>query len=228
MTPYHYPFESEFSKQFAEARAKGVVINEWHQPGLRLQEIISHLEGPILEIGGPSDQGYYFLHDVELPSRVIISNVTNTAMRFAPNAGRLQSMIEKIIDGRKVPYQDNSLGMVLSSHLSRVDEPNLDFSTMTDEQQREWSERLERCEKAIKYAADTGDITKEELKLSLRFGIACEVWRALKPGGIYMTDATDEEIKVYERIGFTTLAYIDRLPLDYGTSYYDVVFRKPQ
>lgn len=226
MTTFRYPFDSSFAKQFARAREDGAEIDEWQQPGLDLPELISCLEGPILEIGGPSDQGYYYLRDVNLPSRVIISNVTQNAMPYAPNAKLLQVMIEKIVDGRHFPYEDNSLAMVLASHLSLVDERQYDFSDISDVETEKWTDDMHESEKVLKEAADSGIIDEKVLKVSLRFGIASEALRALKPGGIYMTDATEDEIKVYELLGFTKIASINRQPLDYDKPYFDVVFQK--
>lgn len=214
---YEYPFPSEVAEQAREARAKGLKPDEWHEPRKGIDEVLHQIRGPILELGGPSELGYYFLEGQALPSRPIISNVMPDSQKYSPNREQLNSLTDLIIDGRNLEnVPDDSLGAVLTSYLSEVDGD-------------ETKAQRDRVVTLMEDAANIGEISTELMETSLRLKIAKEVFQKLEPGGLYFTDTSPEELKVQELLGFTSVAVYDRNSTDEtnSTQRYYVVFQKP-
>ena len=230
MTDFYYPYPSTIAKEVIEAKRSNRDIDEWWKPGVDFQKLVAHLSGSILEIGGPTDVGYYFLDNIQLPSRVIISNITQGTLRFTPNKDELDKATEKLIDGRDLPYSDNSLGMVLSAHISLVDDHEHDFSDISDDQLATLNQQIKRSEIATRRMAQMGKIDPETLEVAQRVAIGHEVFAKLQPGGLYITDATPDELKAYHILGFTEIAHIDTHSIDPSTQdvepYYYVVLQK--
>ncbi len=66
-TMYEYPFPSETANQTKAAREAGAKIEDWQAPGVDIGETLKNIHGSILEIGGPTDSGFYFLDGRKLP-----------------------------------------------------------------------------------------------------------------------------------------------------------------
>lgn len=230
MTDFYYPYPSTIAKEVIEAKRTNSEVDEWWKPGVDFQKLVAHLSGPILEIGGPTDIGYYFLDNIQLPSRVIISNIAKGTLRFAPNKDQLDKATETLIDGRDLPYPDNSLGMVLSAHISLVDDHKYDFSDISDDQLAAINQQIEKSQMATHRMAQTGKIDQEALEVAQRIAIGHEVFAKLQPGGLYITDATSDELKAYHVLGFTETARIDAASIDPATEdiepYYYIVLQK--
>lgn len=228
---YYYPYASEQARQAIAAQKQGAKIEEWHKPGNTLQQIITDLSGPILEIAGPTDSGYYFLDSIELPSSVIITNITHEPAPFAPNKAELATRVEQIIDGRRIPYGDATFGAVLAAHLSIIDDHEYDFSNLSDDEGRQLSEQIVATENAERLSVKTGTINEEVIRLSLRFGVAKEVFRVLKPGGLYITDATPAQAKLFEMLGYEKIAWLNLNSIesepDVTEPYFELVLQKP-
>ena len=230
MTVFSYPYPSTIAIEVIAAKRNNIEIDEWWKPGVDFQKLVAHLSGPILEIGGPTDGGYYFLDNIQLPSRVIISNIAQGTLRFTPNKDELDKATEKLIDGRDLPYSDNSLGMVLSAHISLVDDHEYDFSDISDNQLATIDQQIKRSGIATHRMAETGEIDPEALEVAQRIAIGHEVFAKLQPGGLYITDATPDELNAYRVLGFTEIAHIDTHSLDPATQdvepYYYIVLQK--
>lgn len=223
----HYPFPSRYAAELAEARRAGKQPHYWVKPGFDIQARLKGIQGPFIEIGGPTDGGYVFLHDIELPSPVIITNVSDNPLPFAPDSKVLATHVEKVFDGRHLPYPDNSLAMVLAQHLPVVDDQQYDFSSLSDEDDKQLWSIIDRSRELEKQVAATGHITDETLHICLRLAIAKEVYTKLQPGGLYLTDATKDQQKAFQVLGFSVAAEFDRRLLDSSKeSHYDLVFVK--
>jgi hypothetical protein len=214
MPGYTYPYASKTAQEVAEAKEQGIPVVEWHRPGTDLAAIIGGLKGNILEIGGPTDSGYYFLHSITLPTPVIITNLKADGMPFAWNKDELNKHIAQLVDGRHLPYPNDSLAMVLSAHLSLADDSGYDFANLSDEEDKLLNELIAKVEAAEKHAAETGHVDDATLQISLRLAIAAEVYAKLQTGGIYMTDATADQVQALQALGFTKLAELEIHQLD--------------
>lgn len=215
-----YPFPSAIADRVREARKAGLVPDEWHAPSKNISEILGKIQEPILELGGPSDLGYYFLDGQVLPSRPIITNVAPNTLQFAPNAEQLNNLTDLIVDGRSMDtIPDASLGVVLSAHLSDVDE---------DSSLAQADDAATRLKGLMIEARNSKHISEELLELSLRLKIAKEVYKKLKPSGLYFTDVDSDELNTQSLLGFEPIAIYNRGSAEgsSNTDRYDVVFQK--
>jgi hypothetical protein len=88
-----YPYVYEESPKNAVTNPSIIKDYVWQDSGISLEQEINRLgELPIVEIGGPTVFGFYFLNNTELPTSPIISNITDGPMPFHPEAEKLLKM----------------------------------------------------------------------------------------------------------------------------------------
>ena len=120
--------------------------------------------------------------------------------------------------------------MVLAAHLPLVDDTKYDFAALTLNEERAISREIAQAEAAEKHIAHTGELDDRAFVVSLRLAVAREVYRALQPGGLYLTDGTSDQVKALQAIGFTKLAEIDVNQFDSelvgAAPYYELVLQK--
>lgn len=212
MNVFNYPFPSALASQTGEE------IDVWVKPGINLESTLRSVEGPIVELAGPTDLGYYFLDGIALPSKPIITNIQPKTLLYGPGT---DYVLDKIIDGRHTPYKDSSVGMVLSAHLPYINEAAFDFSNkFTHQQEKEYAQLVKEAQLLTKDFADGANIAE----LPLRLAIAKESFRILHPGGLYLCDGSQHDRKGMLRLGFQELAFV-RLKTE---PYYYMVLQKPQ
>ena len=228
-----YPYASTLAERAAVIRAEGGIVGEWHAPGVDLDKEIRSASGPVLEIGGPSAHGYYFLENRMLPSRPVIGNVDQLLMEAEDSDLREDAGIDIILDGRDLPFVDNSLGVVLSSHLPKFDD---EYQVIGPVAEKDFDQQVSAF--AISYAktiledvGQSGHIDSEALRSSLRLAIANEVYKKLLPGGLYFTDCESFEVEAYEAVGFEVLAHLNEnsiVDTDDVSQHLSVVLKKPE
>lgn len=221
----YYPYPSKLAEKVRIAEGVDFKVDEWHVAGVDLGEALSAIKEPILEIGGPTEEGFYFLDKQALPSRPIISN---NSFEYLTDAKINQ--IDLMIDGRDLPFADNSLGMVISAHITKHDTESRSRTPLIDpDEYRKIADfNLAEANSAMKRVAETQVVDDEALKASVRLAIAKEVFAKLVEGGFYMTDGNEDEIKAYKAIGFDMIAYIEEGSLgplfgSYTQDYYMVL-----
>jgi hypothetical protein len=170
-------------------------IKLWRKEGFDLQEEVLVIHGPILEIGGPSIGGFYFLEDIKLPSKPVITNLYKENM-----PEDLQPYIEQIVDGRDLPYDNESQGIILMQALDVAE------STLETINTSEFDEKFMLAEKEMEELA-LGTLNFEDVRHSLRAQIYAEVWRALASGGLFFTNGKVSEAMALKRLGFEVVAY---------------------
>jgi hypothetical protein len=225
---FMYPYASRLASEVRVGRELGLAPDEWHANGVDLDKVFRAIQAPILEIGGPTQSGYYFLDNRPLPSRPVIGNVND---RYYD--GETIPGIDLIIDGRSLPVGNESLGMVLSGHLPKYEVNNSGDREPSEEDIVKDSDfALERANIMMQRVARTGMVSEEALSASLRLSIAKEVYTKLIPGGVYLTDADAFEVGAYEALGFEVLATIDEGSLTALTGddehYLYIILRKPE
>lgn len=219
---YYYPFKSSVAKDVRALRKLGDKERDWRHETIDLDEAFKKTRGPILEIGGPTATGYYYLENRKLSQKPIITNIDEG-----------MGKVNRIIDGRHLPCDDNSLGVVLSSHIPRYDllDPKVHAIKLRFIRQRVWNHRLKKVNKMIADMFEKNYVHKNALKLSLRYAIAAEVFKKLKPGGLYLTDGRKDEVGVLNLLGFVPIAALDEGSLakvtDDDEEVYSIVLQKP-
>jgi len=218
---YYYPFHSSVA---AYNRQKGLTEGKdykvWAKEGFDLQEAVRAIDRPIVEIGGPSEEGYYFLDSLALPSR---PHITNIALPHEmPDSAHL---VEELVDGRNLPYDDGSLGVVLAQAMNHTELGRESINTA--EGNDIFSKALEELN-----AVAVGSLKPEDAVNSLRIKIYLEIRRALQNGGLLISTGRDRDIKALEKMGFELVGYMQDY-IDPSESYggdhgvfYEFVMRK--
>lgn len=186
----------------------------WAEEGFDLKSKLSQIDGPVLEIAGPTHDGYVALDEAAiLPDQVLTSNVS------------LPQETEKLhllADGRKLPLGDQTLSVVLVSALTIIDESvamSYDLS-MLDVAHKEYADYGKGIESDMSHGHE---YQKTHQRNNLRISTMEEASRVLKTGGILIWQfGLPEDIEVArlnglelkERIIGKSKARIDKYSLD--------------
>lgn len=183
------------------------------------------LAGPIVEIGGPTETGYYFLDGLDLGSKPIITNISKNPLPYAPNAKQLSEQVDELMDATKMKYPDKSVGAFLMAGMSL----SSDWWVGLDDPQKQEAEpqfnkefdiaRLEMAQVAA------GILSPDKVVHAQRVKIYLETYRALRKGGLLFTDGGTEEIAILKTIGFKLCALLC-LPEENGVAC-EFVVAKP-
>jgi hypothetical protein len=152
-------------------------------------EALATTEGPIIEIGGPTENGYRMLHD-----RPVFTDTPIVTSNFAC------SRIDKVIDGTAMSgVADGSVGVFLASHMSYADyfRHNEDPQRM---HQGAWSALAER--EYEEFLADPDMLPVANLRINM----LREMTRALRPGGLIIFEALgSRDVGVAQALGHSLL-----------------------
>lgn len=208
---YNYPFENT-------AKEHGVRF----QNGFKVQEAIDKTKGTILEIGGPSDLGFYFLQGCSFPRRPVITNVDyKGGMQGKFYRDLYKRYIERKLDIRKNVLHDGSVGVCLASCLNVFAyEPRRPSEKAWD---KKWEELAEE-DKALKKDP------KIQPKIGLRFMLLKYAKEFLEDGGLLILEGLrEQELKYALALGFSlraTTKPFDRNGSNVETTYQSVVLQK--
>jgi hypothetical protein len=210
-----YPYKSKFRRQAAKKR-EGVDYVLWRAEGFDLAQALASTSGELLELGGPSFDGYYFLDDMKLPRRLRISNLFHEPFAFEDMNQRARKHIGALIDARELPYNDNSLGLVLAHYLSYA----LDARphTRRAHESEQWRQAMAEMAQTI-----LGQREPQDAKTAQRVQMWREAYRVLEPGGLLITDGRLAERQIMQQIGFIPKAILVDELLDME----EVVLQKP-
>lgn len=217
---FTYPYDFSYQPRECYELIGGISAEE-------AREVISEAEGPIVEIGGPSDEGFFYLDGVELSSKPIITNRVSFSSTIPDReeTGSLDSHIDDFFDGRDMPYEDDSLGVVMMSFITRAEDKEffLEDREATQEELDILNQRFDVAKKEIESFVE-GSLELEDVKESFLLKIYQEVLRVLRPGGLFIANSNEAELKSIEKMGFEIVSlYIDR---DEEPSF-EFVARKP-
>lgn len=173
---------------------------------ISLQSIWDSVEKPIVEIGGPSDLGYRFLNNISLKSQPIITNISKNPAPYAAEPEVLAAMVEAVVDGRRMPYKDASIGAILMSSMSYMYDGDLDGASD------------EEMEKIMSKIGQEGIIARYEINRVIaglepfsspikaqRPAIYTEIRRVLAPGGLALICGEIEDVVLIKELGFDIL-----------------------
>lgn len=203
---FSYPYKSIVKENLKQLR-EGLDYSVW-QSESALSELVVKSKGPIVEIGGPSDGGFYFLDGQELKTKPIITNISSEPAPYGDNAVELAEQVNDLVDGRDMPYADDSVGVFLMSCMSLASDwwTTLDYdeknkATVQFEQEYDIA-RLEMGQVAL------GVMRPEDVKQAQRVQIFCEVYRALRKDGLFFSDGEVEEVVILQQLGFELVALL--------------------
>lgn len=111
MRPQEGPFSSE-----PEAGQR-----EWREAGFDVHQKLKEVRGPLIEVGGPSVQGFEMINQDQLGKKLHITNITPGVARFDAKTGALagyEGRVDFRADAAQLPFPDESVGALFFSSLS--------------------------------------------------------------------------------------------------------------
>jgi len=220
---YQYPYKSEVARLAGREKRRFWTPNKFKTfaaKNFSLENELQQLDGPYLELGGPTEEGYFHLDRMQLSKRVLLSNVEMPDFISQEYRDSVANSIDLVIDGGAIDLPDASLGMVMASHI-----PHIPFDQFDSDEQ------LNLAKDAPFRALEQGAVTPDLLEVSLRLKMASEVYRTLQPGGVYLTDGRFEDVAACELLGFELMASVSDARYDEDedpSGYYRVVLQKPK
>lgn len=149
--------------------------NSWREEGFELKAEIEQAGGPVIEIAGPTQSGYEALgQEAMLPEKPMFTNA-----QF--ELEHIDRKLDAVMDGTNLPLIDNSVGVLLISALSYVNEVGGRAPDDYDDLQPAIDEYSSYTEPVFGSKRD-----------NLRISTIEEAARVLKPGGILVWQSTHE------------------------------------
>lgn len=219
---YTYPYPSRLRVDLSH-KTNNIDYRVWQSNDI--QSLMDKVNQPVVEIGGPTQDGFYFLDKISIGTRPIITNISQKPLPYSPNSSNLAELVTETFDATNMPYKDSSIGVFLMSAMS----VSSDW----------WTELAEHEKEKISYQFETefanarfemgqvaaGILRSNDIKDALRVKIYREVTRCLAENGLFFTDGGIEEIIILKQLGFELVACLQVVE-DYGLSYEFVVAKR--
>ena len=191
-----------------------------------LQDLVTNIDKPIIEIGGPTQLGFYFLDGIQLNTKPIITNISSNPQPFSPDSAQLGKQVDEIFDATKMPYANDSVGICMMSAMSissdwwvELPEDEIEIASTT------FKAELLNAEFEMGQVA-IGVLNPGSAKDAQRVKIYSEVARCLTKGGLFFTDSGGiEEIIILKQMGFELIACLQTKD-EHGISYEFVAVKR--
>jgi hypothetical protein len=198
-----YPFSAAHKHEYRKIKNKEFEI--WFKEGFNLQDSVDNIGKPIVEIGGPTLGGHIVLEGIALPAKPRITNITPEPIGME----HAKKVIDELVDGRNMQYEDESLGMIMMNGINVVDHDKFkDMSILgAGEEHAKATEELAQVAE--------GKLKVEDVKHSVSIKMYRESYRALEKGGLLIVGgAKEEDIKALKSIGFELVGYDKEHPTE--------------
>lgn len=217
-----YPYPSRLSSHL-RSKVKDVDYRIWQSGDIKT--LVEATTQPVVEIGGPTQDGFYFLDDINFNTKPIIANISQKPFPFSPDSPELAKQVTEIFDATKMSYTDNSIGVFLMAAMSI----SSDWWVELSESEKEEASNQFRAEFANARfemgQVAAGILDPVDVKDAQRIKIYREVARCLKKHGLFFTDGGIEEIVILQQLGFELIGCL-QLVEDHGLSYEFVVAKR--
>ncbi|HEY4161233.1 MAG TPA: hypothetical protein VGM08_04175 [Candidatus Saccharimonadales bacterium] len=203
---FSYPYTSSLKKDVEAWREDRDYI-VWHNAP-SLEEHMKHISGPIIEIGGPTDLGFYFLEGLALPSKPIITNISENPLPYSEIAEKFSRELEQIVDARDMPYENESVGIFLMAAMSVSNDW---WNELSEDEKEKMAPKFEKefdIAKMEMGLVATGVMAPERAEYAQRVQIFREVHRVLAKGGLFFSDGSLEDIVILRQLGFELAAFL--------------------
>ncbi|HSH18629.1 MAG TPA: hypothetical protein VK978_04555 [Candidatus Saccharimonadales bacterium] len=169
-----------------------------------MQSMVNNVNGPFLEVGGPTEKGYKSLNNITIPNGLIISNIDN------------ETGVDMLADVRALPFGARKLGGVVVSCLSRIPEEraNLYPDAATS---FSWGDIYQADMYADNLLRNThnGQVAgwndSEVMSFSLRLSLLRQARRIVEPRGLLIAQRfSTDEIGLAETLGFEIMTEFDK------------------
>ncbi len=219
---YRYPYASQLRKELKDS-LQNDCPRLWNLADI--SSLVASITNPVVEIGGPTQDGFYFLHNVQFNSKPVITNVSSRPLPFSPDAYELAAQVGNIVDATHMPYSDQSIGIFLMSAMSISSDWWVELSDTEKEESEHFFEAEFENARFETGLVAAGILDASAVQDALRIKIFKEVTRCLDNGGLFFTDGSIEEIIILQKMGFELLACLQTAH-EYGIYYEFVVVKR--
>lgn len=202
----------------------------YRKDGFDIQTAMDAIDAPVLEIGGPSyNFGYVTLDDKKMPSKPFNMNIEGSwrGLEGSDSVGVDDyKKIDALADSRAMPVADESVGMVLVAHMTKMDQTAV----------RSIPDHAKKREMIINIYADAlgaialGQTDALKQTDSPRIGAIIEAARVLKQDGLFvLRGLAPEDVAIAESQGLELVMHTPRMadtPDGTGGEITEAVFRK--
>lgn len=91
------------------------LMNEWDRPEVDLQAELNSRQKPFMEFGGPTYDGFQIIEGLQMPQKVLVSNIEPGYPLFVDGRKRLVGRVDQVADITEMPLENESLGAVFAS-----------------------------------------------------------------------------------------------------------------
>lgn len=245
---YRYPFSKESvdysqtpnspwadSLPEADRGADGI----YRQENFDLNEAVTHIKDPILEVGGPTTKGYDFLNGVDLPGKPLMVNMRGS--RAETKGGDSLTAVDSLAldalgDVRALPVADESLGMFMCANLPGAPEETMRAIAEQMPPAEQFPAVLDAVDNMYSDAADkleANDIAALEAHDAPRIAAIAQANRVLKPGGLFVAQGLEaRDVAFAKALGLELVMHTPRQEFAVGDRKTEVikelVFKKPR
>lgn len=202
MSSFTYPYKSSLKARLKKLR-EGRDYFIWQDSSMPQE-----LKGPIIEIGGPTELGYYLLDGLRLESKPIITNISATPLQHSPKAAQFARQVDELVDATNMKYADGSVGVFLMAAMSISSDWWVDLDDATKESASEQFEKEFDSAKLEMGQIAMGVLSPDKAHYAQRVKIYQEVHRTLRKGGLFFSDGGIEEITILKLLGFKLCAFL--------------------
>lgn len=146
---------------------------------------ISTLSGPIVEIGGPTPEGYLFVDQLNcaLPSKPIVTNISKT-ITINPFGDNPQTYtVDEVVAVQSMPYTDDSIGMLIACALPIADSDKFQsFNSSDDRRDYLAQQKQQAIDEYASYESGKG------FTLNLHIALIEAARRVLLPDGLLVLE----------------------------------------
>jgi len=219
---FKYPYKSYLRKQLQKSKA-GLDYQVWRAGDL--SRLITNIQKPVIEIGGPTQDGFFFLDDVSFNTEPTITNISQNPLPFSANASKLAKQVAVLLDATAMPYDDSSVGVFLMASMSLSSDWWVELSAEDKEKASTKFEQEFANARFEMGQVAAGILDPTAVKNAQRVKIYLEVSRCLDKDGLFFTDGGIEEIAILKGMGFELIACL-QVTEKYGFSYEFVVAKR--
>jgi hypothetical protein len=246
---YHYPYSSEVQGDFsailsvASTESLGEDMRGpdgiYRRPGFDFTDAARNTTGPVIEIAGPSPDGYVTLRDGVLPSKpYVIDNIDHQrGLNYPPDDG-VGLAVDHIADVRDLPIPDNSVGVMMASRIDAIDvgpfNKRMKQGGITRSQDTAGRvAEIQRLRALTQAALDRNNPAELPYWESPRLATIAQAARILEPGGVFIMNAVDaQDAGVARLLGLEIVMHTpvqpERAPRIGSTMMQEAVFQKPK
>jgi len=152
----------------------------YKQKGFDLNRELESAKGPLIEVAGPTEEGFEFIEMSKLPKDISVSNLHPGAPTFDRQTGKFYKYYGQVdfqADGRNLPLEDKTAGAIFIKAIGNIRLPD-------------------------------GNLSKKLNDRQLKEEVIKEAYRVLEDEGIFVLEMIEKDFFNYaQKLGFEVKQY---------------------